>query len=220
MTKQVIVGFATEGPTDVRFLGSIIQRTFEEVAFECKGAVEVLPVQYLEKKTGSFVETMSVYAEKAVERGVMVLCIHTDADAANDNNAFKYKITPAFKSIQESDDELCKNLVAVVPVRVTEAWMLAELEILKSEIGTSKGDSELCLDKVPESYAVPKQVIIEAIRLAHADFPTRRRRKLVIGKLYQPLGQKIPIEALERLASYRKFKAAVREAYRQLNYLH
>jgi hypothetical protein len=32
MSNIVIIGFATEGATDVRFLESIIRRTFEEVA--------------------------------------------------------------------------------------------------------------------------------------------------------------------------------------------
>jgi len=220
MTKQVIIGFAAEGPTDVRFLRSIIQRTFEDVAFECEGAVEVLPVQYLNHEPGDFVEATFVYAEKAIERGIMVLCIHTDADAAHDDNAFHHKIKPAFDYIRRSDTELCKNLVAVVPVRMTEAWMLADPDVLKNEIGTSEDNDVLCIDKPPESYADPKQVITQAIHLAYADLPAKRRRKLGIAELYLSLGQKLGFEALERLGSYRKFKAAVRKAYRQLNYLH
>jgi len=35
MSKQVIIGFTTEGKTDVQFLESVIQRSFEDVAFEC-----------------------------------------------------------------------------------------------------------------------------------------------------------------------------------------
>ena len=49
MTPQLIIGFVTEGSTDYRFLESIIQRTFEDVAFDCDGEIEILPVQYFEK---------------------------------------------------------------------------------------------------------------------------------------------------------------------------
>ena len=52
MSKQIIIGFAAEGPTDVRFLESIVQRSFEDVAFECDGEVEILPVQCMEKESG------------------------------------------------------------------------------------------------------------------------------------------------------------------------
>lgn len=38
--RQVFVGFTTEGSTDVRFLRKIIERSFEEIAYECQGDVE------------------------------------------------------------------------------------------------------------------------------------------------------------------------------------
>lgn len=220
MIKQVIIGFTTDGPTDVRFLESIIQRTFEDIVFECDGDVMVLPLQYIERKPGGFVETVKRSAEKAVECGIIVLCIHTDAEDANDHSAFTHKITPAFEAVRQSEGELCKNLVAIVPVRMTEAWMLADTDLLKSEIGTSKSDDDLKIHRTPETFADPKAVIEEAIRIACADRTARRRRKLTIADLYQIIGQKIQLEKLEQLAAYQKFKEAVREAYRKLNYMH
>lgn len=221
MIPQVIIGFATEGTTDVRFLESIIQRTFEEVAVECKGDIQVMPIQSLEKVTGeSFVEMVLEYAKRSIEHGVMVLCIHTDADGSDDRKAFTYKITPAFESVQHTIADICKILVAIVPVQMTEAWMLADPDLLKHEIGTSKDTSELGLDRAPEAFSNPKAAIEEAIRIARANFPARRRHKLTIAELYQPLGQKIQLKTLERLTAYQKFKEAVREAYRQLHYLH
>lgn len=52
MIRQVIIGFVTEGTTDARFLGNIIQRSFEDAAFECKGQIEILPIQHIEKARG------------------------------------------------------------------------------------------------------------------------------------------------------------------------
>lgn len=129
MIKQVIIGFATEGSTDNRFLESVIQRTFEDVAFECDGEVEVLPVQSIEKQNGAFTDLVESYARLAAKRGVMVLCIHADADSGTDENAFTFKVDPAFvnvKAKEESENSICKNLVAVIPVRMTEAWMMSD----------------------------------------------------------------------------------------------
>ncbi|GAK61470.1 hypothetical protein U27_01371 [Candidatus Vecturithrix granuli] len=221
MIPQIMIGFATEGTTDVRFLESIIQRTFEEVAFECESSIEVLPVQSLKKITGKdFVDLVLEYAKTSFEHGIMVLCVHADADEANDSNALTYKIIPAFEAVQQMRAEVCKNLAAIVPVQMTEAWMLADIDLLRREIGTSKSAHELGIAKKPESYARPKEAIEEAIRLGRADIPARRRHQLNIAELYQPLGQKIQLEKLEQLAAYQKFKEAVRQAYRKLNYLH
>lgn len=222
MTTQISIGFITEGSTDVRFLESIIQRTFEEIAFECSGEMEVLQLQHIkiEEKKLEFIEKVLKSAEKASENGVIVLCVHIDADDSVDISAFTRKINPAFAHVKQSEKEVCKNLVAIVPVQMTEAWMLADKKLLKDEIGTTKPDNDLELDKAPESYNDPKTTIEKAIYIACQGLTQRRRRKLKIEGLYQPIGQKISIEKLDKLPSYKKFKNNVREAYRSLNYLH
>ena len=220
MTKQLIVGFCAEGSTDERFLTSIIQRTFVEVAFECTGQIDILPIQFLEKETGSFTELVQNYATKAIELGVMVLCIHTDADAVTDVDCFRNKINPAFEHIASlTEQTICKNLVAIVPIQMTESWMLAEKELLKKEIGTDKTDIELGIHRAPESITNPKQVIENAISIMEQDLTKKRRRQLKIGQLYLPIGQKIQLRNLESLTSYNTFKSSVKEAFRKLNYL-
>lgn len=221
MSIQIIIGFTTEGSTDVRLLENIIQRTFEYVAFECIGQVEVLPVQYIEKQNGDFVELVKDYARQAEERGVMVLCVHTDADDTTDTSTFNNKINPAFTAVNDIQVEpLCKNLVAIVPVRMTESWMLSDKELLRAEIGTSKGNEDLGIDRRPEVYNNPKQTIEDAIRIARQNLTKRRRHELTIAELYSPIGQKVALSTLERLPSYQKFKEAVRGAYIKMNYLY
>lgn len=220
MKNQITIGFATEGSTDVRFLESIIQRTFEEVAFDCKGEIEILPVQHLAKEPGD-IETAAVgYARKADNLGIMVLCLHKDADSPTDVNAFRFNIQPAFEAIETTPDIVCKNLVAIVPIQMSESWMLADTKLLKDEIGTDLSDRELNLDRRPEAIADPKAIIADAIRISRKSLTQRRRRELNIGELYQPIGQKIDLAILRRLSSYFKFREAVRESFRKLNYLH
>lgn len=221
MSKQImVVGFATEGPTDIRFLESIVQRSFEDVAFECRGQIEVLPIQVLKKHSGNFVCVVGEYAREAQQKGIMVLCIHVDADDVNDFGVFSSKINPAFASTQKiPNGTVCKNLVAVVPVQMTEAWMLCDKALLKAEIGTSKTDEELGIGKSPENYSNPKQVIETAIAVARRNLTRRRRRRLTISDLYAPMGQKISLDSLKNLPSYLKFRQAIGTAFRQLNFL-
>ncbi len=220
MIKQLIIGFCTEGTTDNRFLESIIQRTFEDVAFDCTGQIDILPIQLLDKETSPFVELVQSYATKANDLGVMVLCIHTDADAATDINCFTNKINPAFDNVASLEsDNICKKLVAIVPVQMTESWMLAEKELLKRELGTSKTDAELNINRNPESITNPKQVIEDAIRVVVSEVTKRRRNQLKIGQLYLPIGQKIELSSLKTLHSYNKFRDSVKQVFIDLGYL-
>lgn len=220
MIQQVIIGFITEGSTDIRFLESVIQRSFEDVAFECHGQIEILPIQYIEKNRGNFIGVVKESAQIADERGIMVLCVHADADNAIDSDTFNNKIIPAFTAVNDiSEERICKNMVAVVPVQMSEAWMLSDKELLKDEIGTTKSDRYLGIGGGPETFSNPKQVIESAIRIARQDLTRRRRHDLTISELYSPIGQKVPLSRLEELPSYQKFKDLVRDAFRKLNYL-
>ena len=220
MNRQMIIGFTTEGNTDVRFLESIVQRSFESIAFECDGQIEVLPVQYIEKQTGDFTEVVKLYAQQAAERGIMVLCVHCDADERTDTGTFKHRIEPAFTVICNTEGRsLCKTLVPIVPVVMTEAWMLCDTELLKAEIGTDKSDVDLGIDRFPEEYNDPKECIQNAIRIGRQGFTKRRRGDLRISELYLPIGQQLSLSRLETLPSYRKFKEAVRYAFKEWNYL-
>jgi len=219
--SQIIIGFTTEGPTDVRFLSSIIQRTFVEVGFECSKEVEVVePVIYIVKDKGDhFNEQIIKCCQKAFENGVMAFCIHADADDESDDHAFKFRINPTFEEIRAIKEGICDNLVPLVPIQMTESWMLADKSLLKEEIGTEMNDTQLGLARDPESVNNPKEVIAEAIRIARQSLTRRRRKDLDIGELYQPIGQKISLNKLEKIPSYNKFKEEVRNAYRKLNYL-
>lgn len=221
--SQLFVGFTTEGTTDTRLLESILLRTFEEVALECPKQIEVNnPIIHIKKNIGlDFGDNLFQCAKKAFEDGVMAFVVHVDADDATDSNVFETRINPGFQKIFQSKDlALGINLVPLVPVQMTEAWMLADKELLKDEIGTTKTDAELGLQRAPESYADPKSAIVNAIMIARQEVPKRKRKDLKIAELYQPIGQKIELRKLENLLSYQKFKEQVRQVYRSLNYLH
>ncbi|MFI5140639.1 MAG: hypothetical protein ACHQIM_22670, partial [Sphingobacteriales bacterium] len=157
-------------------------------------------------------------AKEAFNTGIFILCVHADADQIDDSHVFNYKIIPAIKSIQKNPDGICKIIVPIVPITMSESWMLADKELFKSEIGTTLSDETLNINRPPELMANPKALIENALRIAQESLPGRRF-KLTIGELYQPIGQKISIEKLNSLNSFKKFKAAIEVAFKELNYL-
>lgn len=222
MTKQIFIGLMTEGMTDDRFLRSIVKRTFDEIGFECNSEVEtvIVPVK-IDKANLNFVEQV-LRASKIgfTELGIMILCVHADADAPNDENSMNFKIRPAKQALNDTEEtHICRILTSLVPVQMIEAWMLADKDLLKREIGTSKSDFDLGIHRHPEQIADPKTAIEEAIRIARAELTRRRRHDLAISDLYLPIGQKITIQKLDILPSFLKFKDSIREAYRKLNYM-
>lgn len=223
MTKQLFVGLYTEGNTDKRYLENVVKRTFDEIAFEASGDFEIYiqPIT-LERSGLSFVEQIVQVAKSGLEKyGITILCVHKDADDINDETVYKYSINPAlFELSTKKESEVCKVTATIVPVQMLEAWLLADKEIFKTEIGTNKTDRELGIHRFPEAIADPKETIKEAIRIARKDVPQRKRRDLTINEIYMPLGQKITIEKLNLLPSFLKFKESVRSAFRSLNYLH
>jgi len=219
MTKQIIIALATEGNTDIRFLESIIKRTFEKIAFQCSDSIEIFDPIYLKKPQGNIQEKALNYGDQIVKSGAMVFCLHIDADDKTDEQAFNNQINPAFNMIKNHYPELSNGLIAIIPVQMTEAWMLADKELLKRELCTKENDAELGINKPPEAFADPKEIIEKVIIIATQKLGKRRRSKLKIDDLYQPLGQKIKLEKLENLSSYQKFKETVINVFKNLNYL-
>lgn len=220
MGNIITIAYTTEGSTDKRFLESIIKKTFEEVALKCDTSIEVYEPVYIKSvKTGTFINDVELLLKEASKIGSNVVCFHADADDKDDRNVLQYKIEPIISLVENLGSDSCKNIVSIVPIRMSEAWMLADKKLLKEEIGTNKSDIELNINKYPEAIADPKEVIIEALRIAQDHLPKRRNR-ITISDLYQPIGQKISINELENLSSFTRFRSSVELAFITLNYLH
>lgn len=218
MNNILTIGYIGEGTTDERFLAHIIKRTFEDLAFECKGQIEVYDPQYIKVNSSKFVDKVVDAATHG--KWLHVLCVHTDADSENDTMSFQNKINPAFENIEQAQGDLCRNIVPIVPVHMTEAWMLADVATLIDEIGTNKAASDLGLPtkiNQVESDSDPKRTIVDAIRLAFENVPTRRR--ISIADLYSPISQNVSLQTLNMLPSYAKFRIAARQALVNLNYM-
>lgn len=197
MGKQIIVGLITEGSTDVRFLESIVRRTFEDIAFECTQDIDIFVHILKTPKIGTFVDyTKNASNDGVTSYGIMTLAVHTDADRDTYQERMNNKIDPAKNALNKLNEDYCKLITPIIPVRMIEAWMLADKELLKSEIGTTKSDNDLGIHRAPETIADPKHIIEEAIRIATEHLP-KRRQKLSISELYAIIGDTISIKELE-----------------------
>jgi hypothetical protein len=223
MSNFILAGLFTEGTTDVRFLSSVVERTLEDIAFDCTGDIETkLEIINISKAGLSFNEQVLEASRVALDKfGVLILFVHTDSDSVSDDLIFQSKIFPSQKILSEQDNNYCKNMVAIVPIQMTESWMIADKKILKEEIGVEKTDTELGIHLNPESITNPKELIEEIIRISKEDLSKRRRNKgLVISDLYQIIGQKLELSELEKLSSYLKFKNSLKDKLRELNFYH
>ena len=217
MVHAIMAGFFAEGPTDYRFLGAVIRRTFEGVALEFNDTIDILDVIPLNSSfTGFSAQVMDVARQALLKYGISILCVHADADHRTDTIAWENKFNPVLDAIASAED-VCKIVVPVIPIQMMEAWMLADSELLKRQIGSRKTDQELGLHRHPEAIADPKRVIEEAIRIAREDMPKRRRTELKRNDLYQPIGSAISLNKLETLSSYKTFRQSVQQAFRTLN---
>lgn len=221
---QLFVGLFTEGTTDDRFLQSIVQRTLEDIAFnEGRGQFEIeVNVINIDKTDKKFVNLVLEASKKGVEEfGMMLFCIHRDADDTSSEKTLINLINPAIKILEEQEgNDFCKDVIPIIPIQETEAWMLADKELLKIQIGASeKSNSELGIERPPEKMANPKEKIEEAIRISRRHLVKRRRKSLAIKDLYLPIGQSLDLEKMIQLSSFRQFKEDVRIAFRVLNIL-
>ena len=220
MSNILTIGYTAEGSTDVRFLDNVIERTFTEAAIDCKGVIEVYPPQYIPTQEKAFNEKVLEAAIAADQQGLMVLCVHTDADDSSDEKARAERIHPSFEAVLQAENgNICKNLAAIVPVQMTEAWLLADEAVLLDAVMSSKTLKELGIEHTPESYSDPKAIIKEAIRSAHQNKRKRHRQQVSISDLYGPVGQQCDLGKLRKLSSFQKFEEEVRQALKKLNYL-
>lgn len=223
MSNFILAGLFTEGSTDIRFLSSVVERTLEDVAFDCSGDIETkVEIININKSGLNFNQQILEASKVAFDKfGILLLFVDTDSDSDSDDLIFQSKIIPAQTLLSKQDDNYCKDIVAIVPIQMTESWMLADKVLIKEEIGIKKTDAELDIHLNPEAITNPKGKIENIIQLSKEDETKRKRNKgLTISNLYQIIGQKIDLSELEKLSSYLKFKNSLIDKLIDLNFYH
>ncbi len=219
MPILLYAGLIAEGSTDYTFLQPVIEKILVECAFDCKGDVDINVIEIKCDKGKSFQEYVLNGRKIGAEKyGLSSLIVHADSDSPTPQNVLEYKFKPVFDQITiDSNEELCRFVLPLIPIHETESWMLADKELFKKIVGTGKTDGELNISGHPETFTDPKNRIENAIKIARSEFPKKTRNKLTITDLYSPIGQSLQLDKLAKFESFNSFKEAILDFLSELN---
>ena len=134
-----------------------------------------------------------------------VLFVHRDAEAQDPQNRYE-EIAEAVKALAESGADVPH--VCVVPVRMTEAWLLFDETAIRRAAGNPNGTVNLDLPPVEraEQLPDPKDMLITAIRTA-SDLAARRLKKLNVPQCRLRVAELIrDFTPLRRLPAFRRLE--------------
>ncbi|WAJ36517.1 DUF4276 family protein [Pseudomonas sp. GOM7] len=209
-----------EGPTDYYFLRPLLQRLCEDIcAHDATYAVEVSEVLGLDNPvTEDRLPREERIAQSAkMARGAWnVLFIH--ADGASDPQKFRrQQVQPGLDLVRRTMDGEVAG-VGVVPIRETEAWVIADGNALRCAFGTELSDQDLGLPALrgAEGVADPKAALKGAFTATN---PPSRRLRQGVSPYLNTLGEQVSLEVLRNLPSFQALEEELRLALRELGYL-
>lgn len=152
--------------------------------------------------------------------GCHALIIHADSDYPTRDRAYQERFLPGADLVHRTSGAICKSLIPVIPVRSTEAWMLADSEALSSVIGI---DIDLEAVGIPvqasqvENIAHPKDVLNHVIRSTSSSTSGRRRR-INAASIHEPLARVVRLDRLLQVPSFRQFADDLLAVLRDLHF--
>lgn len=227
MAITLVTALAVEGKTDERFLPIILQRKLEQIIAQyAVKTIDVMEPMIITSKqhVDNLEEKVVNLAREA--SGFHMLLIHIDADASSSDKALRERFDPGIQLVYQRKargENFCQEIIPIIPVRMTEAWMLADAETLHQAIGTHVPVQSLGLPQNPhqvESLADPKEALKQAINRALADRPRRRRNLYAeLVSLHQSIAQAIPLEQLDKVPAFQALGNQLHEALRVLHFI-
>lgn len=209
-----------EGPTDQRFFPILIQRASRYVlAQHEQHLVEVLPVDII--NTNAYTLEERILQAASLAAGYHALIVHTDADNPTPEKALQERFYPGYELILQCTKSVCKDLLPIIPVYMTEAWMLADHEKLRKFLRTDLSLRNLGLSeraKQVESYRDPKLILNQVVRKVYPNQPQLWSR--IMGELYAELAPQISLERLKWVPSYQQFVKDLADTLKKLNMIH
>jgi hypothetical protein len=210
-----------EGPTDYRFLSPLLRRVVDDLCLrrgsELIEISDVLPLDAppdcQETERGPRIREAALAARGAFS----VLFVHSDG-AGDAERARAHLVAPASEEIAAHFKEGEVGVVAVVPVRETEAWALADGDALRGAFGTTLDDDALGLPGNPrevESIRDPKQALEQAF-LRVVGKPRARRKA---AHHLEAISVRIRLEQLRRVPAFRRLEEDLGTSLVELGYL-
>jgi hypothetical protein len=210
------LGFYGEGNTDDRFLPSIVERTVRNIlGVRGRYEVDVSEPFIVPRKP---VDNRSAGDERILQAardtiGYDALIIHLDADAPDAKRTRTHRFEPAVRRVTETQENVCRRLVPIIPVRMSEAWMIADWETLVDLLNPTlkleelRMTKDIALPRKPhesESNVDPKETLTQIIAFSQSH---RRRasREVNMQNIQTQLGRSVRLDVLEKVPAYRQF---------------
>jgi len=222
--SQVILALYAEGSTDGGFLPQIIRRTTRVILSQHdRPDIEVpLPDSQWGKpaKIAKRVECILHAARKTA--GYHALIIHSDGDDRGYEQTMAELFQPGKEHVlaASTHENVCVDLVPLIPVRMTEAWMLADPDALCTVLGKKLEARALGMPtkaRLVEKELTPKKTLDLVIQMA---YPHQSRDwKRFKAKLYRELGSEIDLKRLNDLPSYQQFVEDMTTTLQTLNFI-
>ncbi len=212
------VGLAlfAEGPTDHRFLSPILRRLTEETCCGLQRPIEIGDVMALTSPGGSHGRPRKERILEAAREACgawTLLFIHTDGEG-DPAIARAQRVTPAAERI--SSELSGGRCVAVVPVRETEAWAVADGNALRVAFGVTHDDASLGVPSHPrnvEGLRDPKAVLESAYQSA---VRRRRRRRGGASRFLERIGEHVSFQVLASVPAFQQLRDDLAAALQQL----
>jgi uncharacterized protein DUF4276 len=210
-----------EGPTDYYFLKPLLRRLCEELcARRGEGVLEIGDLLELDDPADRREESREeriTAAALAAKSAWHVLFIHADG-AGHPDRSREEQIAPAMRRL---GPELGAGYdsVAVIPIRETEAWLLADGNALRQAFGTNRTNDELGIPSIPgevERIADPKQILNAACMAA----TSRRRGRLKKASAYfEIVGECVCLAELSKVPAFKAMYDELSIALHRLGFI-
>ncbi|WP_068808959.1 DUF4276 family protein [Thauera phenolivorans] len=211
-----------EGPTDYYFLRPLLLRLCEDICLNqanqsVEFGEEVISLNEPARMKGAPREERIIEAAREARGAWRIVFIHTDGAG----NAERARATCAQPAIDGLAEELPNDGVgvAVVPIRETESWALADGDAIRRVFGTLLSDDALGLPRNAagvEAILDPKKALDDAFLKTN---PTSRKRRQGASPMLNALGESVSLERLRLLPGFQALEHELRQGLEVLGIL-
>ena len=197
----------SEGVTDDQFLPRLLGRALTELCLtEFDDPVEVADVQPLRDRKGpcSVEDIIRLVDRNAAS--FSLIFFHHDQGTRADRVEAEW-----LRPLRTLWGDRAERLVAVVPVRETEAWLLADGDALRGALGVQWTDAQMRLPQNArdvERVGDPKKILNDVMR----------RLSRSIEDHYGQLGELVSLDRLDLVPAYQRWWSDTRDALAKIGF--
>jgi hypothetical protein len=206
-SRYLRLALIREGKTDQLFLSRVLSRaTARQCERLASEQVDVGAVLELETKDRTMEACCAVALNEADDFDL--LFVHTDGNG-NWESALEERVIPIVRVLEKAESRSRQRAVAVIPVRMMEAWALADGDALRRAFGCEKSDADFGLPSprhTLERESDPKALLDRCHAIARGGRRARRSRSEPSSSFLDRIAEEISLERLLELPSYARFE--------------